>query len=387
MNRLSIAAVAAVLVVVVGGGIMLTRNTDQGTGVPVATPIPTAVPTASAAPASAIPAAMAVQWNGAPREIPSLGRSTRTRLLLTPTSYTLSGDSYPKGALASTASIDPDGRLRLADGGAPCAAGDVGTYPFTLSPGGKILTLHTGQDPCAARVAAVAGTWYSSTDCKTDPSGCFGTLEAGTFPSQYIGPRVKPGGFWDPPFGAITYTVPSGWVNSSDWPATFSLTPVANYATEGKDGQAQGAAYEIGIWAQPAASQITTDCSTTEKTSVPRTVDGLIGHLASSKAISSSKPQPVTIGGYQGKWVDIQLAPDWTGHCPDQSAPSTNLLVQSGTTDGWEFGPVGSERIRVILLDLGQGDVVLIFADAGDGTKFDALVAEAMPIIESMTFE
>ena len=41
----------------------------------------------------------------------------------------------------------------------------------------------------------------------------------------------------------------------------------------------------------------------------------------------------------------------------------------------------------MILLDLGQGDVVLIFIDAGDGTKFDALVAEAMPIVQSMTFK
>ena len=120
---------------------------------------------------------------------------------------------------------------------------------------------------------------------------------------------MKPGETWSPPFGAVTYTVPDGWVNSSDWPATFSLTPVANYATETMDGQVPGAWYEIGIWTQPAASLITTDCSSTEKTNVPRTVDGLIGHLTSSKAISSSKPQPITVGGYQGKWIDIQLAP------------------------------------------------------------------------------
>jgi hypothetical protein len=390
MNRLSIAAVAVAIVAVIGGGIILTRGGDQGIGGPAASPPPTVAPSASAAPsAAALPAPLAVQWNGPPRNVPLLAPTTRTRLLFTSSSFALSGDSYPRGAMGSSASIDADGHLRLTSTSlsTPCTTGDVGTYPFTVSPGGKILTIGAGQDACAARAVAVAGTWYSSLDCKTDPMGCYGTLEAGTFPSQYVGPRVKPGDTWSPPFGAVTYTVPDGWVNSSDWPATFTLTPVANYATETKDGQTQGAWYEIAIWTQPAASQITTDCSSTEKTSVPRTVDGLIGHLTSSKAITSSKPQPITIGGYQGKWIDIQLAPGWTGHCPDLSVPSTNLLVQSKATDAWDFGISAGERIRAILLDLGQGDVVLIFVDAGDGTKFDALVAEAMPIVQSMTFK
>jgi hypothetical protein len=38
-------------------------------------------------------------------------------------------------------------------------------------------------------------------------------------------------------------------------------------------------------------------------------------------------------------------------------------------------------------VDIGEGDIVLIWVDAMDPTRFEALATDAMPIIESMTFE
>ena len=42
---------------------------------------------------------------------------------------------------------------------------------------------------------------------------------------------------------------------------------------------------------------------------------------------------------------------------------------------------------RLILLDLGDGDVVAIGAWTRDQAAFDAFIPEAMPVIESFTFE
>ena len=43
--------------------------------------------------------------------------------------------------------------------------------------------------------------------------------------SQFLDPFVAPAGEWSPRYGALTYTVPGGWVNRSDFPGEFVLTP------------------------------------------------------------------------------------------------------------------------------------------------------------------
>ena len=271
-------------------------------------------------------------------------------------------------------------------GNVACTTGDVGRYHWSLSPKGKILTIGVDQDACAARAAAVPGTWYTSTDCKTDPGGCLGTLEAGTFESQYIDPQRDPSATWNPAFGAITYTVPDGWSNSSDWPATFSLTPTVDYAKETKDGPAPGASHQITVFANPAATGPT--CDDIVLSSVPRTVDALIAHITSSKSVTSSAVHSITIGGHPAKWVDVALASTWTAICPGDTKPSASLLIQvDDPKNGWGFGLSDKERARIILVDLGSGHTALIVIDSSDPTRFDQLATDSMPIIESFTFK
>ncbi len=87
---------------------------------------------------------------------------------------------------------------------------------------------------------------------------------------------------WNPAFGAITYTVPDGWSNSADWPAEFALVPSTDYAKQTKDGPPDGASEQIIVFAKPAA--MGASCDDTVLTSTPRTVDGLMAHITSSKA-------------------------------------------------------------------------------------------------------
>ncbi len=50
----------------------------------------------------------------------------------------------------------------------------------------------------------------------------------------------------------------------------------------------------------------------------------------------------------------------------------------------WSLFSSGS--MRVILIDLGGGDVLAAIVDSTDPATFDQLVADAMPIVESFRF-
>ncbi len=43
--------------------------------------------------------------------------------------------------------------------------------------------------------------------------------------------------------------------------------------------------------------------------------------------------------------------------------------------------------MRIVLLDLGDGDVFLVDLLARDPANFDALMVEGMPIVESLKFK
>ena len=97
-------------------------------------------------------------------------------------------------------------------------------YSWSLSPSGRTLTITPGSDDCAARLSAVPGVWWLA-GCPNEL--CLAELDAGTYQSQYIVPRLDPGAAWEPDFGGLTYTVPEGWANSNDAPESFELVPAS----------------------------------------------------------------------------------------------------------------------------------------------------------------
>ncbi len=393
MPRLPIVAtVVAILVVVVGGGLFLSRsNGPAGISGPspsptaAATPAPTGTPGASAA---AVPDALVSMWVGAPRSVAGLAPNDRYRFQLTADQLTFPNDSLSgTPQLVADALAPAAGRLEFVTGGSTdgCAHGDTGTYDWSLSPGGTILTITAQAEACATRGLAMPGQWFRVA-CTNVASGCLGNLEAGTHVSQYITPRLPDGAAWAPQWGAMTYVTPAGWANSADWPTSFSLTPSVDYAKETKDGAAAGTFHEVDVFAKPAA--VDPACANTVLTTVPRTVDGLMAHVTSSKSFTSSPVHSITIGGHAAKWVDIALASTWTDKCPGDSKPSASLFAQvDDPAGGWGIGLSDKERERIILVDLGSGLTGLIVVDSSDPTRFDQLATDAMPIIESFTFK
>lgn len=405
MTRFLLIAATAVLGVALLGGAFLVAGGHVGptpTHAPApstAIATPAAAPSASATAAYAVPPELRYSWVGAPRDIPGRGSSTRTNLRFGISGVCVAGDQYSPSCdvVSSLLNVVDNRTLRLTTpllAGADCRGGDAGTYPWSLSPGGTVLTIGAGTDACATRAVAVAGTWYRI-GCKDAAAGCLGNLEAGTRPTQYINPRLPAGQPWDPAFGAMTYTVPDGWANSIDYPLSLVLMPASNYALEPTQGSAAGVYHRVEVFGDPAAAVQDASCSGTPDPSITRTAAGLAAWVAGLPGVVASRSQPVTIDGHPGRSIDLTLAPTGAHTCTGDPGPSVQLFTtfRRDTGNNHDFGIGAGEQIRVILLDLDKDHVAAIFIDDGssdhvaDPARFQALVDAAMPIVESMHFQ
>jgi hypothetical protein len=150
-----------------------------------------------------------------------------------------------------------------------------------------------------------------------------------------------------------------------------------------------GAFHEISVYGSPAATAQNAACSNDEQTTVKPTVDGLVAWVRSRPSLVVSAPVPVTVGGHPGQTIDVKLAPSWTAKCPDTTAPNAVFLMDAGSAGSggytWGIGP--GERQRLTFLDLGSGDIALIGIDSTYPDRFDDLVSQATPIIQSLTFK
>ena len=138
----------------------------------------------------------------------------------------------------------------------------------------------------------------------------------------------------------------------------------------------------IDLFTHPTAMTQDRPCSDQVEPSVGRTADELASWLTTVPGLVTTEPTPITIGGRSGQMLDISLDPAWTGTC--EGDPDTNPIV---TYLNPGLAVRGDERTRLILLDLGDGDVVAIGTWTRDRVAFDAFMPGAMPVIESFTFE
>jgi hypothetical protein len=349
-------------------------------------PLPsTPGPTATVGVATANPQG---QWMGSPRTIGVFQPSAGTYLAIDDARLCVGGRSYSQGCLVlqSAATVPTGGELRLTAqaGGLGCAPGQVGTYRFRLSPGGGRLTIESIADECAARIDGVVGTWFRS-DCRNVSDACLGLLEGGTYQSQFLHARGPAGTYPASDFGAVQYTVPPDWANSGDWPVLLSLTPAADYANEGRDGALVGHYQELDLLAHPLAAAQGTACDGSTVDLADATPAGFEAWLSGQSAFSVANQGRATVAGLPARVVDVRLAPGYAGVCPGETEPSADYLVLRDDP-GRGFTPRlrGAEVQRLILVDLGAGELLTIMIDSSDPARFDDLVAASMPIVNSL---
>ena len=192
MNRLPYALVAAAIAVAIGGAVLLMRpGTDRQSG--------------GRADAISFAVACRIGDNGSGRRVdpgrvagPLDGRPERLRcarcrvvdpvdgesLELAQSNENTNAETESAGLTLGCRDTSPHSHRHTA-----MRAGTGGDYEWSLSPSGRVLTLSVVVDACAARGTALAGTWWKM-GCTSTDDNCLGLLDAGTYKSQFIAPRV-----------------------------------------------------------------------------------------------------------------------------------------------------------------------------------------------------
>jgi hypothetical protein len=370
-SSLRLAAAAAVILIVAGAGaVVLSQPAGVGTG---PSPSPSVAPSASAP--GFVPAQFRSNWL-AHRGHRSSGLASMTigANILTV------GD--PDGPVVSTASLATDGRIALeshADDWA-CRLGDAGTYAFDLSADGTTLTVWPENDACSARSEILRGDW-ARTPCRNPDGWCLGVLQPGTYTSGLFQALSSSSSAYT--YGQFSYAVPAGWENSEDWPGNYTLAK-------------QNAPPNTGIFLLTDVlphSQVES-CSETAAAGVGRTPAAFVDWLRTLPGLVTTEPVAVTIGGHGGFMIDLSVAPDWTQTCPySDGKPIVSTVVDSRPGPGHDRNIVSPATARYIFLAQPDflaspdGTSLLIDIEAQDQATWDALIADAMPIVESFQFD
>lgn len=196
----------------------------------------------------------------------------------------------------------------------------------------------------------------------------------------------------------VTYTVPAGWAESWDLSKSLALERQADFVSEGSFRSAN-LGPTIYVFPDPEPAIQDGSCDVTTQPGIGSSIDALTTWVANRPGIVASTPTDVAIGSLTGRMVDVQVAPTWAkncgvldGHGVRQPPPVPYIALVhgvgpgGGTADQWEWGPNRPERQRYIFVDIGGGHTVAIVLDAPLPTDFDQLVADAIPIVRSMTF-
>jgi hypothetical protein len=339
---------------------------------------PVASPTIQGAPLELVD-----RWAGPTRTIASL-KTPATRAFLDIRGAALrfdAGPGQPGDLLSSSVTQAAPDVLRVVassrSGG--CEAFDEGMYRWSLSAGRTNLRIELMRDACAARAAALPGTW-THTACRDAAQDCLGALEAGAYRSTEFDP------FGTGQAGQLGYSVPAGWANTIDFPTNYFLRPAPEYeADPGFDGNDTiGGIY---IWAGTLAADQPADCSGVAAPGVAASADAIATHIATLPGIRAVVGDTLELDGRVARVLDLTLDPTYTGTCPfSNGEPFRSLITFAdlGSDRGvWGLGRSG--RQHVLILDATSGRVVSVWVE-GEISRFESLLRDATPIVKSLSF-
>jgi hypothetical protein len=287
-------------------------------------------------------------------------------------------------ALASTARIEPDGEVvfDLLRDQAGCKAKDHGTYRVKTAADGLTMTLEAAGDPCAARSAAVTGTWVRSA-CPNHGQWCLGDLEAGPHVSANYTPLV-PFVDWTFDYGRLAYTVPAGWSNPEDTQDGYFLRP-----THAPDG--------AGLWlfSDVLAHAQTKDCRSAPAPGVGTSAAAIYDWIRARPGLKvTHASRDASVGGLRGYSLDLAVDAAHAGECswnPGHKSVALFVNAQSTPEDGFDWGIGEDGRMRLFILELPPTPslpdrTLVIDIEALDGPAWSALLPEAMPVVQSFEF-
>ena len=167
----------------------------------------------------------------------------------------------------------------------------------------------------------------------------------------------------------FTYTVPQSWALSGESARYFSL-----------DSTVVPGGHLI-VLSGVRAGRL--DCTNWPDMSVGTSSDAITTWLSTNPALDATEPRPVRLGAATGSYVDVQLA----ARAKAMTCPYGRQLVtrHPDGPQGWGIGLI--DKIRLYVLDLQGGDTVTIVVDSpSGGSKFQDLMDQTAPVVESFNF-
>jgi len=185
-------------------------------------------------------------------------------------------------------------------------------------------------------------------------------LPAGTYASQRFSP-------------AATFTLPAGWEIASDAPDYLLLRPAGSEVV---------GVHLFRDWL-PASQDLS--CPPSAEPGVGTTSTEIVQWLRGRPGLVVSDPKIVTVGGLRGTEIDVGIREGWTASCPfANGTPTVPFIVEGNSTSQWVIA--GNERLRLSVLDVPGGGTVIVDVDAFDGRLMDQLIADAAPIVGTLSF-
>jgi hypothetical protein len=199
-------------------------------------------------------------------------------------------------------------------------------------------------------------------DCPTLP--CQGPLEPGEYRWTFSDPTID-------------FTIPSsGWT----WSYSGGFKIVAAEAVEGLD-------IADGIYFLHDPTIATRDCEDSSGPGVGRSVKDLVAWLETAPGLVVSNPTPVTVGGFEGMQLDIQIDPAWKQPCFfSEGLPAVPLIFSGAEVGGYQWTILPEQSLRWFILDSEDGVIIVALADDPGDLPHDELFQTGGEIVDSLAF-
>ena len=181
-----------------------------------------------------------------------------------------------------------------------------------------------------------------------------GPLAAGTYVVTPFAPGRLGASCTTPPLGGCseseddsfraTLTVPDGWAGVDSlaiWlPAEHNSAPAG-----------AAVAFNRGGWlnSHPCLTEAQLAANVQPDVAVGPGVDDFASALGDHPLLEATEPVPVTLGGYSGKYVDLQLPTDLTG-CTSSYYPWAPTLYAQGSGHRWHLSILDVDGMRIVVM-------------------------------------
>lgn len=212
----------------------------------------------------------------------------------------------------------------------------------------------------AMLVAACGGATLPPAASEAASAPAASALPAGTYTSTAFQP-------------AVTFTLPDGWRIVGDSPKFFQLGPAANEI----DG--------IYLFRDVSAASQDATCPDAAEPGIGGTSTELVSWIRGLPGLTVSNPMMATVGSLPATSIDLAIKDGWKQSCSFANGSPTVPLFYGGTA-GFRWVVYGTERMRLFIADLPEGGTLVLQVDTIDGPYIDQLIAQALPIVKSMSF-